>query len=189
MNVLTTSFYDVIILVVNVSLIKSCCFIGHRTIKDSESLRNKIKQLLEKLITGNNVEIFLFGSKSNFNDLCYNIVTELQEKHTNIKRIDVRCEYEFLNGVYLELTLRHFEDSIYPKECSSAVKVSYIKRNQAMIDASDYCVFYYDEHYLPPKRKQSKEDVCLSQPNSGTALAFKYAKQKKKKVFNVFEKA
>lgn len=185
-NVLTTFIYDVIIWVVNVSLIKSCSFIGHRTIEVTDNLINKVRQIIEKLIVEDSVEIFLFGSKSQFNDLCYSIVTELKEKYPNIKRVDVRTNYEFLNGVYLELTLKHFEDSIYPKECSGAARVSYIKRNQAMIDASDYCVFYYDENYLPEKRKQSKDDISLSQPKSGTAIAFKYAKQKKKKVFNVF---
>ena len=43
---------------------------------------------------------------------------------------------------------------------------------------------YYDENYLPPKRKWAKRDLFAYQPNSGTALAYKYAKQKNKILMN-----
>lgn len=170
----------------NTSLSKSCSFIGHRKIEQTDKLEQKIKEIVEKLIVENNVSLFLFGSRSAFDDLCYKVVSNLKEKYPHIHRVNVRSNYEFLDGVYLELTLRHFEDSIYPKDCSGAGKVSYIKRNQAMIDASDYCIFYFNENYLPPMKKESKYDIHPVQPKSGTALAFKYAKQKKKVIFNVF---
>ena len=60
----------------------------------------------------------------------------------------------------------------------SAGKASYVERNQDMIDASDYCVCYYNEHYQPPKRKYSKRDVFEYQPKSGTGLAYEYATYK-----------
>lgn len=49
-----------------------------------------------------------------------------------------------------------------------------------MIDASDYCVCYYNEHYQPPKRKYSKRDVFEYQPKSGTQIAYDYAYQRKR---------
>lgn len=61
----------------------------------------------------------------------------------------------------------------------SAGKASYVERNQDMINASDYCVFYYDPDYQPPKRKYSKRDVSEYQPKSGTRLAYEYAYSKK----------
>ena len=48
-----------------------------------------------------------------------------------------------------------------------------------MIDGSDYCVFYYDENYKPPRRKYSKRSVGDYQPKSGTKVAFDYANQRK----------
>ena len=57
-----------------------------------------------------------------------------------------------------------------------------------MIDASDFCMFYYDENYKPQKRKHTKSDVFEYQPNSGTSLSFNYAKQKKKYIINVLKK-
>ena len=65
-------------------------------------------------------------------------------------------------------------------------KASYAERNQAMIDNSDYCIFYYNENYKPQPRKQSKRDITYYQPKSGTAFAYKYAKQKKKEIINIF---
>ena len=65
-------------------------------------------------------------------------------------------------------------------------KASYVERNQAMIDNSDYCIFYYNENYKPQPRKQSKRDITYYQPKSGTGLAYNYAKQKKKEIINIF---
>ena len=38
-------------------------------------------------------------------------------------------------------------------------RIAYVERNQEMINASDFCVFYYNPSYLPPKRKYSKRDI------------------------------
>ena len=56
-----------------------------------------------------------------------------------------------------------------------------------MIDDSDFCVFYYDEAYKPPLRKQYRSALSTYQPKSGTRLAYKYEKQKKKYIINLFE--
>ena len=50
---------------------KTCCFIGHRKIKESEELKNKMLETIEHLIKEKDVYIFLFGSKSKFDDLCH----------------------------------------------------------------------------------------------------------------------
>ena len=56
-----------------------------------------------------------------------------------------------------------------------------------MIDMSDVCVFYFNRDYLPPKRKTSRRGIFEYQPKSGTALAFAYAKRKRKIIINVFD--
>ena len=43
-----------------------------------------------------------------------------------------------------------------------------------MINKSDYCIVYYDENYLPPRRKNSRRDITDYQPKSGTAVAYDY---------------
>ena len=63
-------------------------------------------------------------------------------------------------------------------------RASYVERNGAMINDSDFCVFYFDDTYKPPRRKYGKS----YQPKSGTAIAFAYAVQKKKQIYNLCEK-
>ena len=61
-----------------------CCFIGHREINMTDELKEKLRVGIERLITEESVDTFLFGSKSQFDDLCYDIVTETKKNHTHI---------------------------------------------------------------------------------------------------------
>lgn len=42
--------------------------------------------------------------------------------------------------------------------------------------ASDFCVFYYNENYLPDMRKASKKALTSYQSKSGMQIAFDFAK-------------
>ena len=55
---------------------KTCCFLGHRTVNETEDIKTKLVVLIEKLIVEENVDTFLFGSKSQFDSLCLELVTE-----------------------------------------------------------------------------------------------------------------
>lgn len=166
---------------------KGCCFIGHRKIAKSSELREKIFNAIENIIVNENVINFFFGSKSEFNDYCYEIVTELKEKYPQIKRIYVRSAYEHIPDWYENGLLEHYEDTYFPEHMSKAGKASYVERNQEMINKSNFCIFYYDENYLPPRRKNSRRDLFDYQPKSGTGVAYEFAMKKKdKQVFNVF---
>ena len=127
---------------------------------------------------------------------------QFKKKHPCIKRICYTCKSE---GCYLEEKRKEWEEYYSRKEKRQVIlfcydeefehktkytsaKASYVERNQAMINDSNYCVFFYNENYLPPKRAYSKRSISLYQPKSGTALAYKYAIQKKKNIINVFNK-
>ena len=173
---------------------KTCSFIGHRKIEITEELKTRLHSLLERLIKENGVETFLFGSRSQFDDLCHRIVTELQKNHPQIKRIMYRCRSEYavikeekeeVERIAREVTKREiiykdYDGAMMSDRLWTAGKASYVERNQDMIDASDYCVFYYDPQYLPPKRKHSKRDISEYQPKSGTGVAYEYACQRKR---------
>ena len=45
-----------------------------------------------------------------------------------------------------------FEEEFSHKTKFVACKASYVERNQAMTNNSDYCVFYYDENYQPKNK-------------------------------------
>ena len=57
----------------------TCCFIGHRKIDDTPELRERLQNILLDLIENGTVN-FIFGDHSAFDDLCYDLVTELKEK-------------------------------------------------------------------------------------------------------------
>lgn len=178
---------------------KACSFFGHRKIKITEELKNKIKIMVEDLIITHNVCVFLFGSRSEFNDLCYCIVTELKDRYCEIRRVFYSCKSETCileserkkyNKIYNQFLIDKFKTLFFEEEFEYNAKyisgrASYVERNYAMIDDSDFCVFYYDKNYKPDKKKYSKNSIGFYQPKSGTALAYKYAKQKKKSLINV----
>ena len=91
-----------------------CCFIGHRTINETEELKERLCEIIEKLIVDENVDTFLFGSKSRFNSLCHELVTEIKEKYPHIKRTYVRAEYLNIDDSYKDYLLHHYEDTYYP---------------------------------------------------------------------------
>ena len=151
----------------------TCCFIGHRTINETEELKTKLKETIEKLIVENSVDRFLFGSKSRFNSLCLELVTELKEKYPHIKRIYVRSMYPYIDEDYKNYLLEGYEETYYPEKITNSGKASYVERNYEMIDKSNFCIVYYDEQNAPTTRK------------SGTKVALDYAIRKKKVIINV----
>lgn len=168
---------------------KKCTFIGHRKIEKTDELIKRISEVIENLIVNENVDTFYFGSKSQFDDLCYVIVSELKEKYTHIKRIYVRAEFEYIDGEgsrpYREGLMERYEDTYYPEHMSNAGKAAYVERNQEMIKKSDVCIFYYKEDYQPPRRRNGKRDLFDYQPRSGTRIAYEFAEQRKKMIINV----
>lgn len=115
----------------------SVTFIGHRKIKVTKKLTNRLTMLICSLIK-DGVTNFNFGSHSQFNDLCYNIVSNLKKQHPSIQRIHYCVAYENYTNAGI--------NNLYEKEidCESAIKAgknSYLIRNQEMIDNSDICVF------------------------------------------------
>ena len=170
---------------------KVCSFFGHRNAEKTQELREKLIRTITWLITEKGVTNFLFGSKSRFDDFCQEVVTELREQFPQIKRVYVRMYYPELGEPYIGYILRDFEDTYMPEKIENAGAARYVERNQEMINVSDYCVFYYNEEYKPPMRKQSKRSLTSYQPNSGTKRAYEYAIRKskdgKKQIINLYE--
>ena len=161
---------------------KACCFFGHRKIKQTPELVETLTKEVEVLIVEKEVDTFYFGNKSEFDDLCHKIVTELKETYPHIKRIYVRSAFQHIPAWYEDSLLEHYEDTYFPERMENAGRASYVERNQEMINKSDFCVDYYDEKYLPPRRKNSKRDLTDYQPKSGTKVAYDYANKKGKTI-------
>lgn len=149
---------------------KTCCFIGHRNINETEELKSKLCEIIKKLIVENSVDIFLFGSKSRFNSLCQETVTQIKEKYPHIKRVYVRAEYPNIDDTYKAYLLENYEDTYYPEKIIGAGRAVYIERNYEMINNSHFCIVYYDEQNAPTNRK------------SGTKIAIDYAVKQGKRI-------
>ncbi len=167
---------------------KVCCFLGHRKIAEAENLKVKLYEIIESLIIHNNADVFLFGSKSEFDRLCYRVVTELKEKYPHIKRIYVRAECPYSRDEYKKYYLEYYEDTYFPERAINAGRATYVERNYEMIDKADFCVMYYIDSYAPPERRNSRLDLLSYQPRSGTGIAYEYAQRKKKKIINIAAK-
>ncbi len=153
----------------------TCCFFGHRTINETEELRKKLTETIERLITDKNVDTFLFGSKSRFDSLCLELVTKIKEKYPHVERIYVRAEFPVINDEYKSYLLKSYEDTYYPEKIMNSGRAAYVERNHEMIDNSKYCIVYYDEVNAPTTRK------------SGTKIALDYALKKGREV-TIFSK-
>lgn len=159
------------------NFIVQVAFIGHRQIEKTEELKQKLTEIVATLIK-EGADKFLFGSKSAFDDLCYEVVTKLKRNYPHIKRIYVRAMYEELSDYYEKYLLESYEQTIFPEGVSGAGYRSYVKRNQAMIDMCDILVTYFDKDYTPMGRSRISK-------RSGTMIAVQYAEKKKKRITNV----
>ena len=159
---------------------KACSFFGHRDTLQTEQLKQKVKETVERLIVEEGVDTFLFGSRSNFDELCHIVVTELKEKYPYIQRIAYLCKHESgcLAGEgkkeqcrIKELTGREvyvpeYEDIKKSSRVNSAGRASYVERNYWMIGDSDFTIISIKKNYL------------FGKSISGTALVYKDALKK-----------
>ena len=148
-------------------------FIGHRKVEQKEALKIRLESIVTTLIEQENADTFLFGSRSEFDSLCYEIVSDLKKVHQHIKRVYVRAEYEYIDKNYTDYLLTFYEETIFPNKVSGAGRLSYVKRNQVMVDMCDVAVVYCDTNYIP-----------TAPTKSGTVMATAYAQQKKKRIIN-----
>ena len=151
--------------------IYTATFFGHRTIYETNELKAQLREIIEDLIVQKNVNTFLFGSKSRFDSLCLELVSEIKEKYPHIKRVYVRAEYPYISEYYKNFLLQSYEDTYYPEKIIGAGRAAYVERNYEMIDNSHFCIIYYDEQNAPTSRK------------SGTKIALDYATKKGKHIF------
>lgn len=151
---------------------KTCSFFGHRKTDETEELKRRLYETIERLITEKKVDTFLFGSKSRFNSLCHTAVTEIKQKYPYIKRIYVRAEYPDIDEDYRDYLLESYEDTYYPEKIRGSGRAAYVERNCEMINKSRFCVIYYCGQKYPKSGR------------SGTKIALDYAEKHSKIIIN-----
>ena len=149
---------------------KSCSCFGHSKIEITEKLKIGLRNTFEKLITIENVNTFYFGGFGEFDDLCYQIVSELKIKYPEIQRIFCTADRRWLR---LSKRPKWLQDEEYEEITYLDLDFDYwytriYYRNCAIIDRSDFVVFY-----------------VINTENSGAYKAMQYAKKKKKQIIDI----
>ena len=140
----------------------------------NEKDKIELYSLFEDFVLNKGVGIFLFGGFGNFDDFCHEVVTDLKEKYTFIKRVYICEDYRFVARPSKRpawLKDEDFEEFDYYAMRYTGFYQRIYFRNLEIIEHSDFCVFYVDEN----------------RQNSGAGKALEYAKRKKKVLINVFE--
>ena len=165
--------------------------IGHRKVQNKGKLVEQIYDTVTDLVENQGVDTFLFGGKGEFDELCFYVITDMQKIYPHIKRVYVRAQHEEISKIYEEHLLQKYEETFYPDKVRGTNELCYVVRNACMIEMCDILLTYYDDNYLPPskttKNKMLAVAYCHKKSQSGTAMAVRYAKGRKKTIINLFE--
>ena len=149
---------------------KTCSCFGHFDVDITDELTARTRMEIERAIE-DGVRVFLFGGRSGFDDLCYDIVTERKKANP---QFDIKRVFCFALDKHLRKPPRWFIRKEYEAfECP--IKdfdywyTAIYYRNLAMVDQSDLILF------------------CVEQrENSGAYKTYRYAVKKHKYLVNLF---
>ena len=148
---------------------KICSFFGHRKIEETDELKESLTaEILKALDSG--CRHFYFGGFGTFDALCHKTVTKIKNlcPEISIKRIFcVHTEYH-LRKKHKYLNLDDYEDVLFLEPAFRGWYKSIYFRNCAMIDKSDFVIFYAE-----------------SRADSGAYKALKYAQKRRKNISNL----
>lgn len=120
---------------------KVCMFCGHRDIENKDEIRKKVTNAIIDLIENEGVNVFLCGGMGDFDEICANCVCELKGRYINIE--------QYLIIPYMTKKLREskdryflYNDVIMPNLGNIPPRAAIVKRNQWMVDKSQYIISY-----------------------------------------------
>ena len=148
---------------------KICCFAGHANIPDREELKIKLKKEIINLIEKENVATFYSGGKGAFDWLCAETVNEFRADYPFIKSYWVLSYMPKEKDEFPSWLLPMFDSSVYPNIEKVPKRFAIVKRNEWLVNNSDFLIAYV------------KHDL-----GSGAYKTLKYAQKKKHiKVINI----
>ena len=138
----------------------TCCFFGHREVFDSVGLN--VYEKICDLIENQNITTFIVGDYGDFDRVTAAMVRKAKKKHNNIKLILIRPYFSKELNTNKDYYAMLYDDIIIPDESANVhFKNAIRKRNEWMIDNSQYIIFYvrrnYDGAYTALRYAQLKE--------------------------------
>ena len=148
---------------------KVCSCFGHFTVEITDELRARTREEIDKAVAGG-VRVFLFGGRSDFDDLVYDIVSEKKAKEAQLglKRIFCFPLDKQLRRPPPWFRQKEYEGYECPCKDFGWWYTAIYYRNCAMIDQSDVVLFYAEER-----------------ANSGAYKAYMYAARLHKCIINL----
>ena len=157
---------------------KSCCFTGHRNVPEGKALEEEVKKILADLIENHGVTDFYCGGAMGFDMVSEVAVAKMGYIYPQVKlHLVLPCPPAHQTAKWSEHSKKTYELLMNKADSVEIVSDRYYngcmkKRNQRLIDLSDYCICYYDE----------------SNPYSGTGQTVRMAEKKGIKIINLFSK-
>ncbi len=144
---------------------KICSFFGHRDVEITDKLYAIVTAEILKSV-GFGCRIFYFGGYGDFDELCYQIVTNIQKENPDlhIKRVYCVSQERYLSKRVRYFDRTRYDEIVYLVPSFDGWYKSIYFRNCAMIDKSSFVVFYAEER-----------------EGSGAFKAYQYARRKKEK--------
>ena len=123
---------------------KSCCFAGHADVRSNEIIELRLKNEIINLIENEGVTTFYNGAKGGFDMLCARCVNELKKEYPQIKSCWVLAYMPKENDEQHQEIARLFDEAIYPNLERVPPRVAILKRNEWMVDNSDFLIAYIE---------------------------------------------
>jgi len=141
-------------------------FCGHSDFSFKDSDKEKLKDLLIKLVVKFPTCKFYLGGYGNFDALCFSTLKEIKKDFPNIELIFIT---PYLNNNYgkLNLAKNQYDNIIFPPLENSLPKFAISKRNEWMVDNSDLLIAFVHHGF------------------GGASKTLDYAKRKKVNYYNL----
>ena len=152
--------------------IKTCCFTGHRIIKITPELVQRLKDTIIKLIT-QGVTDFYDGGAIGFDTLCAETIIALKGEYKDIKlHMLLPCPPEEHAKRWKKAQIARYNEILQVADSVSVLSEHYTKdcmkrRNERLVELADYCICY-----------------CTN-PRSGTGQTVRMAEEKGITVLNL----
>ena len=141
-------------------------FCGHSTFREEPEVKEEFLKILEEKISGEDV-IFYLGGYGNFDKICFDLLSKLKSKYTNIKRVFI-TPYLY-NYDKLKSLSKIYDETMYPPIETAPPKFAIDRRNRWMIENSDMLICYITHTF------------------GGAYKTYKYALNKNIKIINIFQ--
>ncbi len=143
-------------------------FCGHSQIVYGDAEYSVLFKLLENEIIKDKNCVFYLGAYGNFDGLCYRVLKVLKQKYATIKIVFI-TPYIYEGYGKLQDVKYFYDDVIFPSLEKVPKRFAILKRNEWMVDNSDYIVSFIKYSW------------------GGAAKMLDYAKKKRKTYVNIAE--